>query len=109
MPVDAKVVVLVPSLTVIVPFWGIPSVNSEVLAESGTVPVPVAGAPVVGALDVDPLELACEACTALCNAAVSWAWTRVCASLVAMAAKPDASLLTALPNPVISASLNEEV
>ncbi len=42
-PVDVYVVVLVPSLTLIVPVAGIPSVNSEVLLASGTVPVPVAG------------------------------------------------------------------
>lgn len=60
-PVDANVVVLVPSLTVIVPFSGIPSVKSDVVGESGTVPVPVAAAPVVGALEVDPVEPPCEA------------------------------------------------
>ena len=81
-PVDANVVVLVPSLTVIVPFLGIPRVKSAVFADSGTVPVPVAGEPALAALEEDVAELACEACTALCNAAVSWAWTRVCASLV---------------------------
>lgn len=60
-PVEANVVVLVPSLTVIVPFSGIPSVRSEVVGESGTVPVPVAAAPAAGALEVEPPELACEA------------------------------------------------
>ena len=35
--------VLVPSLTVIVPLSGIPRVRSDVLALSSTVPVPVAG------------------------------------------------------------------
>jgi len=38
---------MVPSLTLNVPFGGIPSVNSEVPAVSGTVPIPVAGAPEV--------------------------------------------------------------
>ena len=44
-PVDAYVVVLVPSLTVIVPFGGMPRVRSEVPRVSGTVPVPFAGEP----------------------------------------------------------------
>ena len=44
-PVDAYVVVLVPSLTVIVPFGGMPRVRSEVPRVTGTVPVPVAGEP----------------------------------------------------------------
>ncbi len=87
-PVDAKVVVLVPSLTVIVPFSGIPSVMSDVVDESGTVPVPVAAAPAAGALAVEPPELACEAWTALCSAATNWAWTRVAASPAAILAKP---------------------
>ena len=108
-PVEVNVVVLVPSPTVIIPFSGIPRVRSDVFSDSGTVPVPVAAEPVVGAFEAEPLDWACEACTALCSAAVSWAWTRVCASLVAIAAKPDTSLLTALPRPVISAALNEDV
>jgi hypothetical protein len=87
-PVDANVVVLVPSLTVIVPFLGIPSVRSEVADESGTVPVPVAGAPAAGVLEVELLEPACEAWIALCSAATSWAWTRVAASPVAILARP---------------------
>jgi hypothetical protein len=43
-PVDLYVVVLLPSLTVIVPFAKMPSVNSDVPAVSGAVPVPTAGA-----------------------------------------------------------------
>ena len=94
---------MVPSLTVIVPFSGIPRVKSDVFAESGTVPVPVAGEPVVEALEVGA---ACEACTALCNAAVNWALTRSCAILVAMLARPVASLVMTPPIAVISASFN---
>ncbi len=41
-PVDVYVVVLVPSLTMIVPWAGIPRLDSEVLVVSGTVPVPLA-------------------------------------------------------------------
>ena len=108
-PVDANVVVLVPSLTVIVPFLGIPRVTSAVFTDSGTVPVPVAGEPALAALEEDVAELACEACTALCNAAVSWAWTRVCASLVAMLAMPLASLDERSPMAEISAVLNAEL
>ncbi len=108
-PVDANVVVLVPSLTVIVPFLGIPRVRSAVFADSGTVPVPVAGEPVLAALEEDVAELACEACTALCNAAVSWASTRACASLVAMLAMPLASLDERPPMAEISALLNAEL
>ncbi len=110
-PVDAKFVVLVPSLTVMVPFGGIPRVNSDVLAVRGTVPVPVAGDPeaeegALEPLDDDDVEPACEACTAPCNAAVSWALTRANAVLFAMPARPCASLATALPMPVMSAVLN---
>lgn len=43
-PVDVYVVVLAPSLTVIVPFARMPRVNSDVLVESGAVPVPEPGA-----------------------------------------------------------------
>ena len=44
-PVEAYVVVLVPSFTVTFPPAGIPRVIRAVLAESGTVPVPIAGEP----------------------------------------------------------------
>ena len=44
LPVEAYVVVFEPSATVIVPFAMIPSVTSDVLAVSGTVPVAIAGA-----------------------------------------------------------------
>jgi len=59
LPVDLYVVVFVPSPTVNVPLAMIPSVNNEVLAVSGTVPVPTAGAATVAAgLDVlEGLEL----------------------------------------------------
>ncbi len=57
-PVDVYVVVLVPSLTVIVPVAGIPSVSSDVPVVSGTVPVPVAGVSgKVGALALEEDEL----------------------------------------------------
>jgi hypothetical protein len=58
-PFDLYVVVLVPSLTVNVSVATMPRVSSEVLAVSGAVPVPIAGAPVVLVeLDVpDELEL----------------------------------------------------
>jgi hypothetical protein len=49
LPVDAYVVVFEPSATVIVPFAMIPSVTSDVLAVSGTVPVATAGAATVAA------------------------------------------------------------
>ncbi len=123
LPVEVYVVVLVPSLTVIVPFAMMPSVNSEVLAVSGTVPVPIAGAARVGAvLDVpDELELGEEEdddadevlddevvspvllepplmeASALCTAAVSWVFTRFRAVWLARLAKPLDSVLEA-PN-----------
>lgn len=86
------------------PFGGIPRVNSEVLGESGTVPVPVAGEPVVDAVALEE-EAPWEACTALCSAAVSWALTRSSASLFAMLARPCASVDTAVPIELISAVL----
>lgn len=49
LPVEAYVVVFEPSATVIVPFAMIPSVTSDVLAVSGTVPVAIAGAATVAA------------------------------------------------------------
>jgi len=101
LPVDVYVVVLVPSLTVIVPFARIPSVNSEALAVSGAVPVPTAGEPKVTEEreepeavepededeeaveppdddDVPPalLEPPEPPCKALCTADVSWLLTR---------------------------------
>jgi hypothetical protein len=123
LPVEVYVVVLVPSLTVIVPFAMMPSVNSEVLAVSGTVPVPIAGAARVGAaLDVpDEFELGEEEeddadevlddevvspvllepplmdASALCTAAVSWVFTRFRAVWLARLAKPLDSVLDA-PN-----------
>jgi hypothetical protein len=123
LPVDVYVVVLVPSLTVIVPFAMIPSVNNEVLAVSGTVPVPTAGVArvaVAGELDVpEELELVDEEeededevlddelpvllepplmdARALCTAAVSWVFTRFKAAWLARLAKPLDKVLDA-PN-----------
>ena len=57
LPVDVYVVVFVPSPTVIVPLAMIPSVNNEVFAVSGTVPVPTAGAATVAEELVVPLEV----------------------------------------------------
>lgn len=108
-PVDAYVVVLVPSLTVILPPAGIPRVMSEVLVESGTVPVPIAGEPTLEELEVDASELAVADCTALCKAAVNWALTRSSADLFAMLARPFTSFVMRLPTAVISASLCAEL
>jgi hypothetical protein len=117
-PVDAYVVVLVPSLTVIAPSAGIPRVNSEVLAMSGTVPVPVAGEPeepeepeeleeleeleleeedAFESLDDDAVELPALPEIALCSAAESAVLTRFKAVWLARLARPWASLDTALP------------
>jgi hypothetical protein len=54
-PLDLYIVVLVPSLTVNVSVATTPSVNSEVPAVSGAVPVPVAGAPAV-LVELDGLD-----------------------------------------------------
>ena len=99
---------MVPSLTVTLPPAGIPRVMSEVFAESGTVPVPIAGEPTLEELEVDASELAVADCTALCKAAVNWALTRSCAVLVAMLAKPFAWLAMRLPIAEISALLAAE-
>jgi len=117
-PVEAYVVVLVPSLTVIVPFWGIPRVNSEVFVASGTVPVPVAGE---GLEELEEPELEADALEALaaaddvelpelpeialCSAAESAVLTRFKAVWLARLARPWASLDMALPISVINASL----
>jgi len=108
-PVDAYVVVLVPSLTVILPFAGIPSTNSEVFAESGSVPVPVAGEPAELELEEEVPEPPVEACSALCNAALNCALTRSSAVLFAMLARPFTSLVMRPPIAVISASRDAEV
>jgi hypothetical protein len=96
----------VPSPTVIVPFAMTPSVNSEVLAVSGAVPVPTAGAATVAAgLDAEDeeeddedellddevlvlLEPPLRDARALCTAAVSWVFTRFKAAWLARLAKP---------------------
>jgi hypothetical protein len=121
LPVDVYVVVFVPSLTVTVPLAMMPSVNSEVLAVSGTVPVPTAGAATVASeLDVPVefegedeedeeealedevalsvlLESPLRDARALCTAAVSWVFTRLRAVWLARLAKPDDNVLEA-PN-----------
>lgn len=111
---------LVPSLTVIVPLGGIPRVRSEVVADSGTVPSPVAGAGPEELEDPEALEVDedddddevelpdCDCCRTLCMAAVSAVLTRSNADLFAMLARPRTSLVTALPIVVISASLAAE-
>lgn len=98
-PVDVKVVVLVPSLTVIAPVDGMPSVNSDVLVVSGVAPVPVAatgvGVAVVELEDDDddwPVTCAIAACSAVCI----WVLTRSCAFLVAMLERPLLSLVVRL-------------
>jgi hypothetical protein len=116
LPVDVYVVVFVPSLTVTVPLAMMPSVNSEVLAVSGTVPVPTAGAAAVE-LDVPVefegedeeealedevvlsvlLESPLRDARALCTAAVSWVFTRLRAVWLARLARPDDNVLEA-PN-----------
>lgn len=120
-PVDAYVVALVPSLTVIVPFGGIPRVSSGVFNVSGTVPVPVAGTGLdefERPAELEELELEDEGGDAdavgllleddrssLCMAAVSWVLTRVNAVWLAMLARPFAWLIIAEPIAEISASL----
>jgi len=125
----------VPSLTVIALFGGIPSVDSGVLAVSGTVPIPVASAPAdeepdeeedddpdvevpdeLEALvedDDDPVELGEDdveladwvCCRALWRAAVSAVLARVNASWLYMLARPCDSLVIAELIVVITASL----
>jgi hypothetical protein len=97
------VVVLVPSLTVIVPVGTIPKVRRDVPAVNGTVPVPVAGVGVEAGADAEPdvadelelpddeeddevddelelepvlLEPPLMLASALCTAEVSWVLTR---------------------------------
>jgi hypothetical protein len=126
-PLDLYIVVLVPSLTVNVSVATKPSVNSEVFAVSGTVPVATAGAPVVlveldvadelepedeaeddddeddESLDDDevvlfePLELPSIDARADCTAAVSWLLTRLRAVSLARLANPADSVVDA-PN-----------
>ncbi len=99
---------MVPSLTVIALFGGIPSVDSGVVAVSGTVPVPVASAPadveepdeleeLEDAEDDDSVELAeedevelpdCTCCSSLWIAAVSALLVRVNASWLDILARP---------------------
>ena len=94
---------MVPSLTVIVPFARIPKVRRDVPALRGTVPVPIAAAPVVDdEFELpDELELLDEEAvlvdglvavvlvlvdpplmdaSALCTADVSWVLTRLSAA-----------------------------
>ncbi|MGA8653352.1 MAG: hypothetical protein WB677_22555 [Xanthobacteraceae bacterium] len=125
LPVDVYVVVFVPSPTVIVPLAMIPSVNNEVFAVSGTVPVPTAGAATVAEELVVPLEVEDEEdeddvlddgdvlddedvspvllepplmeLSALCTAAESWVFTRLRAAWLARLAKPLDSVVDA-PN-----------
>src|SRR5580658_1681471 len=120
LPSDAKVVVLVPSLTVMTPFGGMPSVNSDVPAVSGTVPVPIAGVATAGAAGADALdpdddveleELVGDelpdwvCCNSLWIAAVSAVLVRLSAVWLAMLARPWVRLVMALPMAVISAAL----
>lgn len=97
-----------PSLTVIALFGGIRSVDSGVLAVSGTVPVPVASEPAVveepdeleeleDPEDDDPVELVeedeveppdCACCSSLWIAAVSALLVRVNASWLDILARP---------------------
>jgi len=97
----------------------IPSVNNEVFAVSGTVPVPTAGAATVAEELVVPLEVEDEEdegdvlddedvspvllepplmeLSALCTAAESWVFTRLRAAWLARLAKPLDSVVDA-PN-----------
>jgi hypothetical protein len=109
---------LVPSLTVIVPLAMMPSADSGVLAVSGAVPVPIAGAAAVAeelalpdvpeeedddVLDDDelvlvvPLEVPSIDASALWTAAVSCVLTRFSAVWLARLAKPLESVVDA-PN-----------
>ena len=131
-PVDVYVVVLVPSLTVMLPSAGIPRVKSEVAGVSGTVPVPVAAEPVeaelaeleeveeldeldvedvedgdaVDPLDDDVVELPETDWSALCTAAVSSVLTRFRAVWLAMLAKPLDKLVSAEPITDMTLSLS---
>lgn len=102
-PVDVYVLVLVPSLTVNAELAGMPSVMSAVFVLTGTMPVPIAADPVVEV--GDDAEEPCTVCKALCSAAVSWAWVRDSALLLAMLAMPFVSAVIASPIEVISAEL----
>jgi len=122
-PVDVYVVVLVPSLTEIFPPARIPRVNSDVVAVSGAVPVPIAGEgaeePAEFELEDDadePVELLDAAEVELPAlpvvpwstfwiAAVSWELTRSSAVWFAMLARPDDSVVIALPMTLMRASL----
>ncbi len=101
-PVEEYAVVLVPSLTVIVPFGGILRLASVVLVFSGTVPVAVAGAGPEG-LEAADDAVPDAACRAFSSAAI-WLLTRVKAAWVASCANPVVSFVTAEPIAVISAS-----
>jgi hypothetical protein len=123
------VVVLVPSLTVIVPVGTIPKVRRDVPAVNGTLPVPVAGVGVGAGADAEPdvadelelpddeedeLELESEPVgdelvllepplmltSALCTADVSWVLTRLSAVSLAMLARPADKVVEA-PNIVL--------
>jgi hypothetical protein len=107
-PVDVYVVVLVPSLTVITPWAGIPRLDSGVLVVSGTVPVPLAreleGLEAVEELDaLEPLDED-DACF---DRVAIWLLTRVRASWLAMLARPVAMLVMAESAAAIAASVLE--
>jgi len=112
-PVDVYRVVLMPALTLMVPFGSIPSVDSDVLAVIRAVPIPVAG--VATGAETDELELGDgvvelldedvelpEGSSRLCIAAESWVLTRVSASPLAMLARPFAKLVSAWPITLMS-------
>jgi hypothetical protein len=88
---------LLPALTEIVPPASTPRLDSEVPVVSGTVPVPVAGAPVELGVEDDPVEAVDEDVDAdvdvvpdrtCCTSAEIWLFTRSSAVLLAMLARP---------------------
>lgn len=119
LPVDAYLVMFVPSLTLNVPPGRKPRVDSGVLTVTGTVPVPVAGAPaelavleLEDAAEEDPLALLDddedvelpEGSSAACTAATNWELTRVRAWPLAMAAKPFPRFVSACAITLMSAA-----
>jgi hypothetical protein len=125
-PVDLYVVVLVPSLTLIVPFARIPRVSSVVLVKSGAVPVPVAGelggvgeleepevleldedaAAFVELLDDDEVDaLPVMPWSAFCTAADSALLTRFKAVWLARLERPVDCVVVALNIPVMRVEL----
>ena len=113
LPVDVYFVVKVPSLTVTVPPARIPRLNSEAVDTSGTVPVPIAGAPseTGGLEDPDELEEVelLDVCSAACAAAASWELTRVRAVWLAMLAMPDDKFVIASAITLMRAVLSDWV